>query len=175
MQTDKETRCSSPAVTYGRVLFGLPVSGEDVRRAREIFAIVPQLAEIFMNPTIPQEKKYNVIDKVFPEKMRNFLKTACRNRRMDIIDGIFAAYDRCVDEQEKVVKAVLYCTTPPSGEQKSGMETFLCRKYKAARAQISVRTDEKLLGGFILRVGCDEYDWSIKGRLDRLAQKLTWR
>ena len=32
--------------------------------------------------------------------------------------------------------------------------------------------DDSLLGGFLLRVGSDEYDWSIKGRMDRLAQEL---
>ena len=55
------------------------------------------------------------------------------------------------------------------------MEAFLCGRYGAVKAKIQVCRDESLLGGFILRVGNDEYDWSIKGRLDSLKQKLTWR
>ena len=52
------------------------------------------------------------------------------------------------------------------------MEAFLCGRYGADRALIEIRHDASLLGGFILRVGNDEYDWSMKGRLDRLTKAL---
>lgn len=94
---------------------------------------------------------------------------------MDLIEDIFAAYDRYCDEQNQVLNAVLTCTVPPSEEQKKGMEAFLCKKYGAKKAKIEVCQDQALLGGFILRVGSDEYDWSMKGRLNRLEQRLTWR
>lgn len=172
MQTNKEIRCSSAAVSYGKVLFELNIPEESVGKTREILEAVPQLSDLLMNPTVALKKKLAVIDRVFPEDMRNFLKTACRYRRMDLMDEIFAAYDRCQDEEDKVLKAVLTCTVAPDEEQKKGMESFLCRKYGARKAQIEVRYDADLLGGFILRAGSDEYDWSMKGRLDRLTQTL---
>ena len=52
------------------------------------------------------------------------------------------------------------------------MEAFLCGKYGAKKANIKVSQDAALLGGFILRVGSDEYDWSMRGRLNRLEQRL---
>ena len=97
----------------------------------------------------------------------------------DLIDEIILvtgsgeeAYCR---EQAHVVTAVLSCVEPPSREQLQKMETFLCGRYGAEKAEIQVCRNESLMGGFILRAGNDEYDWSIKGRLDRLKQKLTWR
>lgn len=102
-------------------------------------------------------------------------KVVCKYQRMDLIEDIFAAYDRYCDEQNQVLNAVLTCTVPPSEEQKKGMEAFLCKKYGAKKAKIEVCQDQALLGGFILRVGSDEYDWSMKGRLNRLEQRLTWR
>ena len=72
MQTDKEIRCSSPAVSYGKVLFELQIPEEYVQETREIFKAVPDLAELFMNPTVPMKKKLKVIDRVFPEEMHNF-------------------------------------------------------------------------------------------------------
>ncbi len=83
--------------------------------------------------------------------------------------------DRYCDEQNQVLNAVLTCIQPPTEEQKKGMEAFLCKKYGAKSAKIEVRQDKALLGGFILQVGSDEYDWSMKGRLNRLEQRLTWR
>ena len=48
----KEIRCSSPAVTYGKVLFEMKVPEEAVSRTRQILAEVPQIAEILQNPTV---------------------------------------------------------------------------------------------------------------------------
>ena len=55
------------------------------------------------------------------------------------------------------------------------MKVFLCDKYQKADVKIQIVEDTSLLGGFILHVENDEYDWSLKGRLTRLEQKLTWR
>ena len=155
--TTSQMYCSSAAMRYAQVLYELNVPKEAIQKAREIFEEVPQLHDVFVNPTIPAQKKERVIDKVFPQEMRNFLKVACKYERMDLIPEIFAAYDRYCDEQLK------------------NMEAFLCKKYEASKARIEIQTDSTLLGGFVLRTGSDEYDWSLKGRLDRLGQKLTWR
>lgn len=173
METDKEIRCSSPAVTYGKVLFEMKVPQEAVSKARQILEEVPQITEILRNPTIAMRKKKSVIDKVFPEEMGNFLKTVCAYRRTNLLEEIFASYDRLRDEEADIIHAVLQCTTVPGAEQKKGMEEFLCRKYKAKTAQIEVRKDDTLMGGFILHVGSDEYDRSVKGGMDRLAQKIA--
>ena len=175
MQTDKIIRCSAPAVSYGTVLAGMDITEESVQKTREILEAVPQLEELFLNPTVPQQKKLDVIARVFPEEMHAFLKTVCTHHRMDLLGEIFAAYDRCRDESGRTVRAVLTCVDVPDAEQKKGMEDFLCRKYGADQALIEIRQDASLLGGFILRAGSDEYDWSMKGRLDRLTEALAGR
>lgn len=172
---NKKQYRSLAAERYARVLYELKVPGEAVREAREIFSENLFLTEAFASPVISREKKYRLIDRIFPAEMRNFLKTACRHQRLDIIKEIFDAYEAYCREQEHVLSAVLFCTEPPTGEQLRKMEQFLCGRYGAEKAEIRVCRDESLLGGFILRTGNDEYDWSIRGRLDRLKQKLTWR
>ncbi len=170
--TNNPVHCSLAAVRYARVLHETGVPADRVHKTREIFAEVPQLHDIFVNPTIDLKKKQRVIDRVFPGEMRNFLKVVCKYHRMDLISEIFTSYDAICDEQRKVLSATLTCTVPPSEEQKRGMEAFLCGRYGAKEAHIEVCRDEALLGGFILRVGSDEYDWSIRGRLNRLEQRL---
>lgn len=181
MRTDNEVRCSSPAVSYGRVLFEMRVPKSAVDKTRELLRNVPQLTELFMNPTVPLKTKYSVVDKVFPTEIRNFMKTVCRYQKMGLIREIFAAYDRYREKQSGILRARLYCVTPPDEEQKKGIEAFVCRKYGAKEARVQVCRDDSLIGGFLLRVGSDEYDWSMKGRMERLAQELgcgntiTWR
>lgn len=178
MKTQTNTNiqyCPQAAVRYAKVLYELNLSKEAIQKARDIFTEVPQLSDVFVNPTIREEQKLKVIDQVFPEEIRNFLKVMCRYQRMDLIEDIFTSYDRYCDEQDRVLNAVLTCVEPPSEVQLKEMRAFLCKKYNAAEANIEIRTDHTLLGGFLLTAGSDEYDWSLKGRLNRLEQKLTWR
>lgn len=173
--TNNQLYCPQAAVRYARVLYELGISKEALAKAREIFTEVPQLHDVFINPTIREEQKIKVIDEVFPTEIRKFLKITCRYKKMNLVEDIFAAYDRYSDAQNQILSAELICTEPPSEVQLKEMQAFLCNKYKASKADIDVKTDNALLGGFVLRAGNDEYDWSIKGRLNRLEQKLTWR
>ncbi|GKH30884.1 hypothetical protein CE91St64_02910 [Faecalicatena contorta] len=162
-------------IRYAKVLYELNMNREAIQKAEEIFAEVPQLKDVLINPTIREEKKFKVIDRVFPEEIRNFLKVACRHHRMELIGDIFKAYHQYCDEQNKILNAVLTCVEPPSEVQLNKMKAFLCKKYDAVKADIEIVQDKALLGGFVLRVGCDEFDWSLQGRLNRLEQKLTRR
>ena len=105
--TTSQMYCSSAAMRYAQVLYELNVPKEAIQKAREIFEEVPQLHDVFVNPTIPTQKKECVIDKVFPQEIRNFLKVACKYERMDLLPEIFAAYDRYCDEQDRILSAVL--------------------------------------------------------------------
>lgn len=163
------------AVGYAHALYELSIPKEAIQKTREIFAEVPQLYDVFVNPTIREAQKMKVIDRVFPEEIKNFLKVACRYQRIDLLYDIFTAYDRYCDEQDQILNAVLICVEPPSEVQLKEMQAFLCKKYNVRRANIEIRENSGLLGGFILHAKSDEYDWSLKGRLERLEQKLTWR
>ena len=114
-------------------IWGFPE--KQVQKTREIFEEVPQLHDIFVNPTIALGKKMSVIDRVFPEEIRNFLKVVCKYQRMDLIPEIFTAYDDYCDEQNNVLNAALTCTAPPSEEQKKGMERS-CAENTAPRKRI---------------------------------------
>lgn len=175
MKTNRKVICSSSAARYAEVLFELNLPKEAIEKAREIFSEAPLIADILENPTIRQDKKEKVIDKVFPQEIRNFLKVVCRYRKIELIEEIFDAYDIRMDEEEQIIRAVLFCTVFPSENQKKGMEAFLCRKYGAKQAYIDIKKEDSLIGGFILRVGNDEYDRSTKGRLERLEERLTRR
>ncbi len=173
--TTSQIYCPSAAVRYARVLYELGVSKEAIHKTKEIFEEVPQVQDVLVNPTISAAKKMSIIERIFPEEMKNFLKVVCKYQRLDLIMEIFAAYEKYCDEQDKILKAVLTCVEPPSEAQLKDMEAFLCKKYGVNEARIKIQIDAGLFGGFVLKAGSDEYDWSLKGRLERLEQKLTWR
>ena len=76
---------------------------------------------------------------------------------------------------KKILEAEIICVTSPQKEQLEGIQTFLCREFHMKTAEIRITEDKSLIGGFILRAGGKEFDWSLRGRYFRLHQKLTRR
>ncbi len=160
---------------YARVLYELKVPAEDIEETRNLFAQTPELLEVLTNPTIFIAKKEKIIDRIFPSSIRNFLKVVCRYEKMNRIGEIFEAYDSYCRQQKRILQAQLTCVEPPDEQRLEEIRQFLCRKYGADEAQVEIQRDPGLFGGFILHVGSDEYDWSLKGRLQRMQEQLTWR
>ena len=94
---------------------------------------------------------------------------------MSEISQILFAYDRYCKMQEGIQMATLTCVEAPDEKRLEKIREFLCEKYHKTDVKIEIVKDPALLGGFILKTGDDEYDGSLKGRLSRLEQKLTWR
>ena len=65
--------------------------------------------------------------------------------------------------------------TQPNEEQLEKIKRFLCEKYEAEDIDLHMIQDPSLMGGFILTADGQEYDWSLKGRISNLKEKLSRR
>lgn len=165
--------CQVAALRYAKVLSELGISKETVREAGSIFETSQELKAALVNPVITKETKHNIIDKVFPEEMRTFLKVVCDHGKMTIAEQIFAAYEELQNQAAGVKTVYLRYTALPSEEQKKQMGDFIKKKYGARDIKWVMAEDKALIGGFILQVDGKEYDYSVQGRLNRLERKLT--
>lgn len=165
--------CQVAALRYAKVLSELGISKETVRETENIFETSQELKAALVNPVITKETKHNIIDKVFPEEMRTFLKVACDHDKLVIADQIFAAYEELQNQAAGVKTVYLHYTVLPSKEQKKKMGDFIKKKYSAGDIKWVMAEDKALIGGFILQVDGKEYDYSVQGRLNRLERKLT--
>ena len=163
------------AVNYAKALKELSISEEALQDTREIFREVPRLGESLENPLVPFETKSRIIDRVIPVEMKNFVKVVCRHHKVELLEEIFRDYDELCREDAGVIRAVMQYVTPPADAQLEGIKAFLCREFQAQKAEIEMKEDRSLIGGFILQAGGREYDWSLRGRYRKLEQKLTRR
>ena len=72
----------------------------------------------------------------------------------------------------KPVHAVLRCVTPPDEKQLARFRKFLQDKYHADEAEIEIKIEPEINGGFILQIGSEEYDWSASGRTRQFASRI---
>lgn len=165
---------------YGRVLYDLGVPKEVIEGALEVFCGSPELMEALTSPVVQVKSKLNIIDKIFrsnafPKIFVDFLKQVCENHRMKDIIDILNSYSLYYNEDNGIVVARFYYVTMPDEEQIKNIKKYLCREYHAEKAEIIFEKDESLMGGFLINVNNTEFDYSMRGRLNRLKQKLTWR
>lgn len=71
--------------------------------------------------------------------------------------------------------AVLRYVTEPSEQQLEGIRAFVKKECQSETAELVCERDETLGGGFILTIGNKEYDWSPKGRVQQLSDRLSER
>ncbi|RDU24826.1 F0F1 ATP synthase subunit alpha [Anaerosacchariphilus polymeriproducens] len=160
-------------IDYAKTLYGLSVPKEMIQQTIDILEAVPQIKENFINNDIPIEKKHNIIDKVFPKNMRDYLKILCDNQNMDIFDDIIKVYEGMKEKDSSKLIATIYYTVYPNIEQINKVKEFLCKKFQKESIEMKFIEDKSLIGGFKIRIGNQEYDWSMIGRLKSMEQKLT--
>lgn len=163
------------SINYAVALYELGISEQIIQEAQESFQKVPQLEHILADPTISKKKKHEIIRRIFSERLYGFLEHVSDYGNMRTIHEIFEAYREYTAEQKGILSAVLYCVTLPKENQKAQIEMFLRQRYSCREVELEIIQDTSLLGGFLLKVGSEEYDWSLRGRLKRLREKMIRR
>ena len=164
------------AVNNAKVLYRLNISRSDVEEAHKIFTKAPFLLETLTNPVVSEV----VLDKIarqsgMPELLENFMKMMCRIGEIGQITDIFNCYYEYWDKMNHILHAKVIYADDKAKEEKEAIQKQLESIYLDEKVVLSEETDASLLGGYVVRVGYEEYDHSYEGKLRRLERKLTGR
>ncbi|MDY4813125.1 MAG: ATP synthase F1 subunit delta, partial [Ruminococcus sp.] len=135
----------------------------------------PHLVKALASPVIPVEKKYNIVDKIFPGDIKNFIKVVCKNGRITEIFDIFLEYKNYSNEVKGIVEANLYYVEKPTEEQQEKLEKFVKKRLSAKEVVLSMTESPQLIGGFVIEAGGHRFDRSVKSKLNALNRKLVRR
>ena len=148
------------------------VSESVMNSTSRIFEVLPQTASQLSDPTIPIEKRYEVIDSVFPTEVRKTLKSLCDDNNLKKWDEIAKQYTNIRTSNERQIHVQLRYVTRPSEKQLMDIQKFVFDKYNTHHFDFDLSEDKSLGGGFILEVGNDQYDWSTIGRRNQFLEQL---
>lgn len=76
------------------------------------------------------------------------------------------------DLEKNVLDCVLEYVTAPDEVQLAGIKAFLVKEYPNCEVRLTTQKKETLGGGFILRAGSREFDFSTKGREEALKRTI---
>ena len=164
---------SKTAQEYAKQCAALGVSRSTLMDTQAIFRDVPALAEQLADPTISLEKKHNVINRVFPQSVRELLKLLCDNGDTALFDGICTEVDAEARKSSGDFYVTLRYVTAPTEDQLAGIKQFVRNHYKQDNIIFETVEDPSLVSGFKLTAGNEEFDWSAQGRMNQLKDKLS--
>ena len=162
------------AIDYATSLRKTETPKELLQQVKDVLEAVPQVRSEFEDPTVSIEKKHLIIGRIFPKEIRDFLKILCDNMDFGLFDEICTAYDELGRKPEaKENQAQLIYVTAPTDEQLEGIKAFLAKEFHNPDMELTLKEDKSIKSGFVLRVGTREFDWSEKGRIEQLENRIA--
>ena len=129
-----------------------------------------------VNPIFEQEDKKRVLEQVISKLSLspmtiNFLKLLIDKKRIDALADIESCYRQQMDEVLKKLRATVKTAFPLSEEMLAYVTSGL-EKMTGKQVEVTVETDENLLGGIMIGVGDTLYDGSIRSQLNNMRNLL---
>ena len=148
------------------------VSASVMSSTSGIFEVLPETLSELSDPTVALEKRDAIIDRIFPNEVRDTLKLLCAENELNLWKDIASQYNEIRATAERQLTVRLRYVTKPSEKQLMDIQKFVFDKYKTQKCDFEMEEDKTLGGGFILEVGNDQYDWSTNGRRNQFLEQI---
>lgn len=169
-------------VRYAKAFFGLAkekgLTSEFRQDARLISGVCNEIDDFILmldNPVVKTSQKVKIIKSIFDGKVNilslNFLVLIAENKREKYIPGIFRNLEDLYRREEGIKTAVLTSAQSLNADIVVQISKMLEKEFQA-KVELSEKIDEKLIGGFVLRVDDQQYDASISTQLKKIKEQL---
>lgn len=170
------------ASRYAKSLFELARDTEklevvyrDISLISRTFSANRNLGHMLLNPVIRYDYKLRILQRVFQKHIGDltyrFLELLSRKGRAELLLEICTAFTKYYYEQKGLVVAQVTGAVPLGDEIKSQISEYV-NKHTGKEVLLEEKTEDDLIGGFILRVGDRQLDSSLRGMLRQLKKEF---
>jgi F-type H+-transporting ATPase subunit delta len=141
------------------------------------FAGSKDLREVLLNPSIPTGRRVSILDAVNSRigcgpKVRNFLAVLISHERLAALGEIIEEYRLEMNRRLSISDAEVVTARPLQDQERARLEREVA-ELAGTRVNATFRQDKSLIGGAMVRIGSTIYDGSVRGRLERLKERLV--
>ncbi len=130
---------------------------------------------ILAHPSITSPEKKRLLKVVFENKVQDLtlrlLELLSDKRRLNLLPAIESQYKEKLNARKQIVAAKLISATTLSDNAIADIKASLT-EHLGKCLDLEVSQDDSLIGGFILRLGDQVLDGSLKGKLRNLEKVL---
>jgi len=173
---------STAARRYAEALFDLATRDDAVDAYADGLTLAEQLAgadgviDILRNPARPLKERIEIVDGLLagrvPDTVLRLVGLLVERGRVDRLGAVAAAYRRLRNEQRGVVEAVATSASALTADEVAALQRKV-DQLTGRTVDLRVEVDSSLIGGLTVRVGDTLYDASVRGRLERLRDRLV--
>jgi F-type H+-transporting ATPase subunit delta len=169
---------------YARAIMdaaGSPAKANELRGELMRFADAlrksTDLRDFYANPAVDEQAKINVTQRL-ANKMKaselagRTLEVLVRHHRINDIDAIIAALAAYVNKALGVAVAEVRSAKSLGPDEIRDLADTLSKKV-GKQVELDIRTDPKLLGGFVVKIGSEIWDASVAGKINKFRESLT--
>ncbi len=149
---------------------------EEMKSLISNFYSFKSLNKIMQNPTVSPEEKQKLLITAggitVSKAYLGMLQTIKENQRESYMFSIALMYQEYYRKEKGMVIGILTTTDNASEEQKEKLKNMIAAGTNQ-KVDLITKTDENLIGGFILQIESNLLDASIKNQLNKIKLQLT--
>ena len=135
-----------------------------------------ELSETLANPALPLRQREDIVNGVFADlsdAVRNLILLLLRRGRIRQLPRVAAEYRRLDDKRNNIVNATATSASPLDDDEIRAITARLEEISGGQQVALETAVDPDLIGGVVVRIGDRLIDGSVRGRLERLRNKLA--
>ncbi len=173
---------SKISVRYARALFQLALEKNILEDVRNDVVLVYQSLKDYeqfrlylKSPVVKPSQKFNLMQEIFKSSVNeislNFLGLLVQNKREKHLEDISRQFLDVYSKHKGIKSATITTAIALSEDIREKLHKQLSAVYKAEIDLVS-REDTSLLGGFVIKIGDQQYDASVATGLKRMKTAL---
>ena len=131
---------------------------------------------LLRNPIIKHDKKLAVLNAIFKGKVTDmtlaFFTIITRKNREAILDQVALEFEKQYNLKKGIQEVSLISATPLTSDLRKELSDLVARQT-GKTVQLLETIDQNLIGGFVLRVGDNQIDSSVRTTLRRLKTNFN--
>ena len=137
----------------------------------------PELRAFYASPAVDESAKIAVTKRLtsrmkVSELTERVLEVLVRHHRINDLDAIVAGLAAYVNKALGVAVAEVRSAKSLGPDEIRDLADTLSKKV-GKKVELDIRTDPKLLGGFVVKIGSEIWDASVKGKINKFRESLT--
>jgi len=147
----------------------------DMSVITELMKTTPAFRQMWLSPMIPAGKKRSVLDNILGKSLDpltiSFLRLLIDKRREVILEGVDRELRDQVDASRHIIRAEATFAVEPNPAELMNLTASL-QQRTGETVELTYHVNADILGGVIVKLQDTIIDGSVRGKLERLRDKL---
>ena len=148
----------------------------DMQSFAQVVAANRGLDLMLQSPIVAHVKKYAVLKEIFQNRVHpvsfSIIEIITRKNREELLPSIATEFHKLYNSHKNIQVAEVTTTYPLDATQRQEF-TDLVKRISGKQVELREKVDPGVIGGFVLQVGDQQIDESIKTKLQRLKYQMV--